>query len=331
MELNTEAKYVVGVDLGGTNVRAAVTDLTGRILGEGHSPSKAMMGADKTIAQIIQTVKTACQKAGVSVEDVAGIGMGVPGQHLSDQGIVLWSPNFSEDWAGLQLLKPIRDALEVPVFMGNDVNIAALGEYTFGAGRGCRIMVMLALGTGIGGGIIVDGQIWLGVNEGGGEIGHQVIEPHSQRRCGCGSFGCLEVMAQRDAIVDYAHKALQDGRESILLDMVPDRKQITPATIAEAAAKGDEVSLEVWEKVGNYVGVGVTNVINILNPDRVVVGGKIAEAGEPLWGPIQRTVKNRAVEFSLKVVTVVPAALGDNAGIMGAVALAAQKLGLHIA
>lgn len=326
--MSNSEQYVVGIDLGGTNVRAAVTDLDGHILGECRAPSFAMEGAQKTIGQIIHVIKGACEEGKIPLEKLAGAGIGVPGQHSSDEGIVLWNPNFSKDWEGLQLLKPIRDVIGAPIFMVNDADIAALGEYQFGAGRGSHIMVMLTLGTGIGGGIVVDGEIWLGANEGGGEIGHQVVEASSERRCGCGSFGCLEAMAQRDAIVDYANKELQKGRKSILLDMVEDRKFLTPAIIAAAAAKGDQVSLDVWQKVGSYVGVGVSNLINIINPDCVVIGGRISEAGEPLWGPIRETVRNRAVEFSLKVVRIMPSTLGDNAGIMGGVALAIQKLGL---
>ena len=151
MQLNKNANYVIGVDLGGTNVRAAVVEKTGKIIGEGRTDSKAMEGLNYTIVQIIESIRLAVADAGVGMTDVAGVGMGVPGSHKSEEGIVIWSPNF-KDWNNVQLLAPIVEELGVPAYMGNDANVAALGEYAFGAGRGAKIMLMFTLGTGIGSG-----------------------------------------------------------------------------------------------------------------------------------------------------------------------------------
>lgn len=325
MKPNCSGTYVIGVDLGGTNIRAAVVDREGRIIGEGRRPSLAMEGPDVTIPQIIQAIRDAMNAAQVEAQSVCGIGMGVPGRHISREGIVLWSPNF-KGWGGLQLLAPIYEDLAIPVYMGNDVNVAALGEFRFGAARDVNSMVMMTLGTGIGGGIILDGKLWLGANEGGGEIGHQIINPNG-RRCGCGNFGDLESEASRDAIIERALRKIYMGRKTILTRQVePKYFDITPAMIAEAAAQGDELSIEVLEETGYFVGIGVANAINFLNVEMVVIGGGISQAGPVLWDAIMRTVRANALKEALDVCQVVPAALGDDAGIMGGVVLVLQEM-----
>ena len=317
--------YIIGIDLGGTNVRAAVVAREGKIIGEGREPSLAMEGIDVTVAQIIKAACSAVSGARIDMSEVAGAGIGVPGQHKSREGIVLWSPNF-KDWSGVQLLAPIREALGVPIYMGNDANVAALGEYKFGAGRGTNSLVMLTLGTGIGGGIILDGKLWLGAGEYAAEIGHQVIMPNGPM-CGCGRPGHLEALAQRDAIIERAARKIQSGRPSVLIEDSdwPDWS-VTPATIAKAANEGDEVAIETMAETGYYVGIGVSNMINILCPDVVVVGGGISQAGDVLWGPLLRTVHALAITESRRVGRVVPAELGDDAGIMGGVALVLAEI-----
>ena len=319
--------YIVGIDLGGTNVRAAVTDRAGKILGEGREPSLAMEGADLTIPQIIKAIRSALSNAGVDASRVAGIGMGVPGWHNSREGIVLWSPNF-KDWHGVQLLAPIKEDLGVPAFMGNDVNVAALGEFNFGAGRDVKSLVMLTLGTGIGGGIILDGRLWLGANDGAAEIGHTVVVPDGPV-CSCGRRGHLEALACRDAIIERAARKIQMGRPSVLVEDADwPLWSVTPAAIAKAAEAGDEVAVETMAETAYYVGVGISNAINLLNPEMVIVGGGIAQAGDVLWGPLLRTVQALALTQSRRVCRVVPAELGDDAGIMGGVTLVMQELGL---
>ena len=320
------ADYIVGVDLGGTNARAAVTDIKGRILGQGRRPSMAMEAPEVTISQIIQSIRDAMSAAGIKDHDIRGIGMGVPGRHNSKQGVVMWSPNFRDMWAGVQVLAPIKEEFGVPTYMGNDANVAALGEFRFGAARDVNSMVMMTLGTGIGGGIILDGKLWLGANEAGGEVGQQIVNPGGMK-CGCGNIGDLEGEARRDTIVERAVRKIFMGRKTILTDMVPPKYyDLTPAMIADAASKGDEVALEVMEETGFYVGLGVTNLISILNPDMVVIGGGISQAGDALWGPIMRTVRANGLTQALEVCQVVPAQLGDDAGIMGGVVLVLQEL-----
>lgn len=325
MEPNRNGKYIIGADLGGTNVRAAVTTRDGRIIGNGRRPSRAMEGPEVTIPAIIGAIRDAVQDAGVDLSEVCGAGIGVPGHHRSKDGVVEWSPNF-KDWVGLQLLKPIMDDLGVTAYMGNDVNVAALGEFRFGAGRDVNSLVMMTLGTGIGGGIILDGKLWLGANEGGGEIGHQVINPNGSP-CLCGNFGDLEGEARRDSIIARAQRKICQGRKTILTEMVePKFLDLTPAMIADAANQGDEVAIEVMDETGFFVGIGAANAITFLNPEMVIIGGGIAQAGPVLWDSIMRTVRATALKEALDVCQVVPAALGDDAGIMGGVQLVLQEI-----
>lgn len=325
MEPNFDGKYVIGVDLGGTNVRAAVTDKEGHFLGEGRRPSFALEGFEVTLNQIILSIRDAMSSAQVEPREICGIGMGVPGRHISRKGIVLWSPNF-KDWGGVQLLQPILEALGIPAYMGNDVNVAALGEFRFGAGKDVNSLVMLTLGTGIGGGIILDGKLWLGANEGGGEIGHQIINPNGQP-CGCGRFGDLEGEAAQAGIITRAQRMIRMGYKTVLLERGgPNLDDLTPAMIAQAAKEGDQVALEVMRQTGFWVGIGVANAINFLNPEMVVIGGGISQAGEVLWGPLMDTVRANALAEALEVCRVVPAALGEDAGILGGVVLVLQEM-----
>ena len=314
-------KYYVGVDLGGTNVRSSVVTEDGKILGGGKVPSKAMEGLDATVEQLLLSVKLALESAKVDISEVIGVGMSVPGTHKSAEGIVVWSPNFN-GWNGVNLAKPIRDALGVPVCMGNDANVAAFGEYAYGAGKGTNIMVMLTLGTGIGSGVIIDGKIFKGVNEVGPELGHTIIQTDGPR-CSCGRYGCVEALARRDAIIDRAARKAHLGRPTILVDMCDnDLRDLTPAIISEAASKGDEVAVETVKETGYYVGIAVSNAINIFNPDKVVIGGGIAAAGDLLFDSIKTTARVNALYAAYSVCEIVPAELGDDAGTLGGAALA---------
>lgn len=325
MQIDRNAGYVIGVDLGGTNVRAAVVDRIGKIVGEGRADSKAMEGLDLTIGQIISAIRTAVYNSPTELTDIGGVGMGVPGTHKSEEGIVVWSPNF-KDWNDVQLLAPIREALALPVYMGNDANVAAFGEYAFGAGRGAKCMVMFTIGTGIGSGLVIDGKIYVGVSETAPEMGHHIILADGPR-CSCGRYGCVEALARRDAIIDRAARKAHAGRAtSLLAKSDHDLRYITPAMIAEAASEGDAVSTETLAETGYYLGIAVSNAINILNPDKVVIGGGIAQAGDLLLEPIRTTVEVNALHAPLQVCQILPAELGDDAGVLGGAAMVLQRM-----
>ena len=325
MQLKKDANYVIGVDLGGTNVRAAVVDKNGKIVGEGRCDSRAMEGFDITVCQIITAIRLAAEKSPVDISDAAGVGMGVPGTIKSKEGMVMWAPNF-KDWNGVPLGPALMNELQMPVFMGNDADIAALGEYTFGAGKGSQCMVMFTLGTGIGSGLIINGKNWVGVSETAPEMGHQIIVADGPR-CSCGRYGCLEALARRDAICDRAARKAHMGRHTTLLEKSNhDLRYITPAMIAESAAEGDEISIETMNETGYYLGIGIANAINMLNPDKIVIGGGISQAGDLIFEPIRRTVEVNALYEPLQAVEILPAALGDDAGVLGGAAIVLQKM-----
>ena len=320
-----DAKYVIGVDLGGTNVRAAVVDFEGRIAGQGRTDAKAMEGLDATVGQVVSAIREAISDSGVRMAEIGGCGMGIPGTVKNDEGLVLWSPNF-KDWNGVQVRDPIVAKIGVPVSMGNDANVAALGEYAFGAGRAAKCMVMFTLGTGIGSGLIMNGRNWTGVSETAPEMGHHIILADGPR-CSCGRYGCVESLCRRDAIIDRAARKAHQGRHTTLIEKSGhDLRYVTPAMIAEAASEGDPISVETLEEVGHYLGIAVANVINMLNPDKIIIGGGIAQAGGLLFEPIRRTVEVNALYEPLQACQILPAQLGDDAGMLGGAALAMQML-----
>jgi len=320
--MQTPAPYVIGVDLGGTNVRAALIARDGTIAQQARRPSLQDQPAAATLGQIVEACREVIGEEDVAPEQVLGVGIGLPGIMDSDTGICFWSPNFAQ-WKDVPIGPTVAGALGRPAFILNDAKCAALGELVYGAGKGVRNLVMITLGTGIGGAFVVDGRLLIGPNGSIGEVGHHTVDPHG-RRCGCGNFGCWEAMCARDAIIECAERKLQAGQESTLRDTP--RGHLTPDRISRAAAAGDALALQVLDEIGFYIGVGVTNLINMLNPERFVIGGGIAQAGELLLGPVRRTVDSRAVPLQRQTAQIVPALLGDNAGVMGAAVLVRDRV-----
>ena len=327
MEQN-DKHYVVGVDLGGTNVRAAVLDrATEKVVARGKNlPSMAMDGIAQTAGQVVQAVQDAIDAAHVSREQVLGVGIAVPGHVKSREGLVMWAPNFKDQWKGVPIAHLVETLLSLPVRIGNDANLAALGEFRFGAGRDVRHMIMMTLGTGVGGGIIVDGKLLDGADGGAGEIGHMIVNPGG--RGGNTSFGTVEGEAQRDGIIERAARKIQEGRPTTLGARVDyDRFALTPALIAEEAQNGDAVALEVYEETGYYLGLCAANLINLFNTQMIVVGGGVAQAGEIIMDPIRRTATACAIRSLSRTCQIVSAELGDNAGVLGGAAIVLQEVG----
>ena len=314
----------IGTDIGGTNLRAGVVDAEGHILGEARRPALSENGLRAAVERAIEAIEEALANAGVTPRDVLAIGLAVAGALRSQEGVCVYSPNFA-DSRNVPILPPIREALGLPAFMLNDVAVQTLGEHSFGAGRGCNNMVMVALGTGIGGGAIIDGELRVGYTEGFAEVGHMTIEPNGPV-CGCGNRGCWEALAARDAIVRRAISKIEDGRQTAIAETVDYRfGSITPALIARCAEQGDSVAVEVLEETGYYLGLGIANLIQLYNPEVLVIGGGIAQAGRLLFEPILRTVRARAHMVPASTCRILPSQLGDDAGIIGAAVLAARE------
>lgn len=329
------AHYVVGIDLGGTNVRAAVLDAHDKRLGRAENPSEAKAGVKRTVAAIGMAVRNAVKAAGVTMDQIGAIGIAVPGHIDVPAGMVRWAPNFGENvgdsyvpYRDIPLRALVEAEVGVHMIMDNDANVAALGEFRYGAGKGTRHMIMFTLGTGIGGGIIVDGEVLRGATGGAAEVGHIIIADR-QGSSPNGCHGRLETLAGRDAIVERAVLKMESGRNTLLWSQVkgPEALQqfITPAAIDEAAERGDAIAVETMEETGHLVGLGIASMINVFNPEMVVLGGKISQS-ETLFQNAIRTTKASAVGSILAAARIVRAELGDDAGIMGASELAWRTL-----
>lgn len=330
-----EAPYVVGVDLGGTNVRAAVIDRSEKLLGRAENPSEAKGGVARTVAAIATAVRNAVKAAKVSMDEIGAIGIAVPGHIDVPAGMVRWAPNFGDyvdgayvPYKNVPLRELVENELGIAMVMDNDANVAALGEFRYGAGRGTRHLVMFTLGTGIGGGIIVDGQVLRGATGGAAEVGHIIIAD-GKGSSPNGPHGRLEVLAGRDGIVERAALKMESGRDTLLWRHItgPEALQqfLTPKLIDQAAEEGDALAREVLEEIGHFVGLGIASMVNVFNPEVVVLGGKISNS-RTLFDAAVRTARASAIGSILAAARIVRAELGDDAGIMGASELAWREM-----
>ena len=331
----SNASHVIGIDLGGTNVRAAVVDRNEKLLGRAENPSDAKAGAKRTVFRIAEVVRSAASSADIPLEQIGAIGIAVPGHINVPEGMIVWAPNFGENIDGQYVPYkqiPLRDLVEaelgIAMTMDNDANAAALGEFRYGAGRGTRHLVMFTLGTGIGGGIIVEGEVLRGATGGAAEVGHIIIADGVGSSPN-GAHGRLETLAGRDPIIERAALKMESGRETLLWNYVkgPEALQqhITPALIDEAAEAGDELAREVLRETGHYVGLGIASMVNVFNPEVFVLGGKISQS-KTLRDSALRTARASAIGSILASARIVSAELGDNAGIMGAAELAWREV-----
>ncbi|SHE94787.1 glucokinase [Seinonella peptonophila] len=309
-------KSFVGVDLGGTSMKIGVTDSTGNLLAQTEKPTIAEEGAERTIHRLNVHIKELVASAGISWDEVSGIGLGLPGFLDLKQGIVIHLTNLH--WEQVPICKQMESSLDKPVIMNNDANVAALGESWVGAGVGVDDLVCVTLGTGVGGGIIANGQLVSGFRGFAGEIGHIQVDSHGQA-CNCGCNGCLETIASATGMVNQATSAIQAGTSTLLTQ----EPTITPAEIFAAAAKGDALAKQIIQRTVEALAQGFAHLSVILNPQRFVVGGGVSNAGEALFQPLRQAYRQIAQQHSAKDVEIVPAKLGNQAGIIGAAGLVA--------
>jgi glucokinase len=309
-------RVVIGVDLGGTNLRTALLSPDGDILEKHKEPTHASDGWKKVVSRLIDNINGQRESASKRGFTVAAVGVGVPGVIQSDRGIVVKSPNFP-DWNNLPIKDTLEKALDLPVTIENDANAAALGEQWRGAGCGIRSMLLLTLGTGVGGGIILNDQIWQGADGMAGELGHMTIVPDG-RRCGCGNTGCLEMYASARGIV-------QSYREQRAQTSSP-FNEITSEQVYEAARKGEADALAVMQGMGRMLGIGIADLINIFNPEMIVIGGGVKDAWPLFIDATRDEIRKRAFEVPAARTEIVSSQLGDDAGMVGAAASALQNL-----
>ena len=308
----------IGIDVGGTNVKIALVDDNGKIIYSNSVPTYAKMGYEYTVNNIKQAIKDLMKETNTTPSDIEGIGFDFPGQVDCKIGVVKLAPNIP-GWVNVPIAQMIEDEFHIPTRIDNDVRCAALGELKFGAGRGCENFICITVGTGIGSGIVINGKVVRGATNAAGELGHIKLQMNGGPICGCGDTGCLEAFASGPAIVAMAQEYIKGGKSTKFREMAAvEGGEITPYMVAKAAEEGDPVAKRIFEIVGEYIGIGLTSVINLLNPERVIIGGGVAESGELLLGPIRKTIKERAMVVAGNAVEIVPAQLGNSAGVIGA-------------
>lgn len=319
--------FAIGCDLGGTNLRAGIVDTdTGQVIHLLSVPTLAREGHDAVIDRMVDLFQKVIHQSGISISEIDGIGIGIPGVLDPDQSMVLFLPNLHGGWKNVPLCKMIESSIGLPVFLINDVRSITFGEWKFGAGVGISSMVCFAIGTGIGGGVVVNDKLILGINGTAGELGHMIIDPDGPQ-CGCGNHGCLEAYASGPAIAAMGIKAVKQGRTTLIGKLTAyDLNKITPEVIAEAALKGDLIAKEIYEHVGRLIGIAAVNISLALSPECIVITGGVSSAGELLLDPIRRTIQERIFVIPKEKIKIVPGVLGDKAGILGSAKWAKLKL-----
>ena len=311
-------RYVVGIDIGGTNIVAGTVAEDGsELLGLVSEPTFSEQGADAVMTRIVKL--TRASMAAARGKEIAGIGIGSPGPLDTKTGVVLLTPNLG--WTNFPLRDRLTQALGLPATLDNDANCAIFGEWWRGAARGAGHVVGLTIGTGIGGGIVLGGEVYRGASDIAGEIGHMTIDS-TGRLCKCGNYGCLEAYASGPAIAARAVEGIRPGTETSLPKYVNgDLSKITAQLVYEAAHDGDEYAREVVKDTAKFLGAGVASIINIFNPEVVVVCGGVTLAGDRLFEPLRAEVRRRAFKPATDVCRIVPGELTGTAGVYGAAAV----------
>ena len=313
-------EYILGLDIGGTKISFAISTTRGEILNKTLLPTEVEKGPDYTINKIIKSIRNLLKSSNVSLSEVKGIGIGSPGPLDPVKGAILNTPNMP-GWDGICLKEIFGREFNLPVILDNDANAAALGEKIFGAGKNIKDMFYFTVSTGIGGGLIINNRIYRGASFDAAEVGHTVILPDGPR-CKCGKHGCLEALASGTAIAREARQRVKVKPSSLILELANHNKELISAEVVSRAAEaGDELANQIYQEAGRFLGIGVANVLNLINPEMVVIGGGVSLAGELLFKPVRESAKKEAFGRTYQACKIVPAKLGNEAGVLGAVSL----------
>ncbi len=308
-------KKVLACDLGGTNLRMSVVNSEGEILCRVKTETP-----QKSLDELIKKINSLIQECQNSVESVEALSIAVPAALDAEKGVIFKAPNLPF-LDGLQITKILEDSVRMPCFVENDANAAAVGEHAFGAAKSKRSFIMVTLGTGVGGGIIIENKLWRGYDGTAGEIGHICVEPNGVY-CGCGSRGCLEQYASASAVVRITKEMRREHPKSLLHSKL----YLSSEDVFNAAIRKDKLALKVFEKMGFYLGVGLASLINVLNPEAIVIGGGGSNAWDLFIPHTTTQIRKRAYEAPAKRAELLKASLGDDAGILGAAKLAFDKI-----
>jgi len=314
---------VLAIDLGGTNIRSAIVSDEGEVMAKNSSPTLASEGPPAVIDRVFSATDRLLSSASMSLSQLHSISVAAAGAINTEEGIVTLSPRLT-GWHDIPLKDIVTERYGVRTFLVNDANAAALGEHCFGAGRGVSNLIYLTVSTGIGGGIIIDNKLYSGQCGSAGEIGHMTIDVNGPK-CNCGNTGCLEMLASGTAVAREAIRRISQGEKSSLSEMVRGKvENITAKEISTAARGGDSLALGVISQAATYLGIGLVNLVNIFNPEMIIIGGGLSRMGDLLLNPSRQVVKERAFPLSAQAVRIVPAQLGDDAGLVGTAVFAWQ-------
>ncbi len=303
---------------------SGLVEESGAILAQDYRPTKAKRGPEAVVQRAIESAAKVMQDGRVSAAQLHAIGIGAPGPVDPSEGVVVSPPNLP-GWGRLPLRDLIQSAFGVQTFIENDANAAALAENRFGAGRGSDHMAYVTVSTGIGGGFILDGRLYTGLNGAAAEIGHMTVLPHGPH-CGCGNRGCLEAVASGTAIAREGRELMATSTPTLISDLAGGNPElVTAKLVAEAAARGDVAAQEIIGEAVAYLGIGMANLVNLLNPEVLVIGGSLTKLGDLLFEAVRRAIARRAFPAAARRVRVVPAGLGDAVVVLGAVAVAMMR------
>lgn len=306
-------KYVVGVDLGGTKIYTALVDLYGNIIEEIKVKTEAFKGSEAILNKIISTIDKVCDK--INFKSVKAIGIGSPGPLDIKKGTIVYTPNLP--FKNFNIVEPIKKRYGVNTYLDNDANVATLGEYMFGAGIGTQNMVYITVSTGIGGGAIINGNLFRGSTGNALEIGHMMLMKDGPR-CGCGNLGCAEALASGTAIMKYANEVIKNNGRTTLKDY----QNITSKEVFIEASRGDLIANEILNSSLEYLGITVSNIANIFDPELIVVGGGVSKAGEIVFDIINKEVQKRTLKTIKDNCIIKQAVLEGKSGVLGAASLA---------
>ena len=308
-------KYVIGVDLGGTKISTAISTIEGNILANVVLPTKAEEGEVAVLGRIVQSIDEVIVGSSTSIDEVEAIGIGSPGPLDAKKGIIITTPNLP--FKDYNLVQPLKEKYNIPVYLDNDANAAAIGEYMFGAGKGKDSIVYFTVSTGVGGGAVLDGKVYRGHTSNALEIGHTTVDPNGPR-CNCGNLGCLEAISSGTAIARKGKEAVSTNVETSLKKY----DTVTSYEVFKEAEAGDEVAKDIIDNALTYLGIGVANAIATFDPEMIIIGGGVSKAGDIVFDTVKKVVNKRCFKSMAESCEIVPAGLGSDAGVVGAVALA---------
>ena len=319
LELNSKARFVIGIDLERINViKAVITDLRANIISR---VERTLESTDfsMVVDLIIKTIRELINTSGIEIEKIAGIGIGSPGLIEYRTGKVIYSTHLG--WKNMPLGASIQQEFDIPVVVYSEANTPALAEQRYGAGKKAQDLIYITLGPGLGAGIIVNGKIYRGISGTAGEFGHIIIDPDGPL-CECGNRGCLETLAAESSIIKRANEGVKQGKKTLIARLIQDSKQgITPEIVYEAALKEDKFAIEVIQKTAHYLGMGLINLVNLLNPEMIIIGGNISQVGDIFIEPLRKMIDSHALPTPAKIVKVVSSYFGKDAGVIGAATL----------